>query len=330
VTNRRGFLVGAGAALLAMPLAVHAQQPGKVWRIAYLSPTVRNNEKSTTLRAFTEAMSNLGYIENRNWTFEQRYADDHLDRLPALASELVNAHPDVLLTFATPASRAAKATTTTIPIVLVAVGDPLGVGLVKSLNRPGENITGLALNNVETAEKRMQLLKEAVPKLSRVALLANQKNPLFNALHITQTKKVAERLDISVEVVEIADPERLPEAFSTIVARHAGGVIVLPDPGFIAHRDRIAQLALQHRLPSAAQDRPIAVAGCLLAFGPDLNELYRQAARFVDKILRGAKPGDIPVEQPTKFELVINLKTAKALGLTIPPSLLARADQVIE
>jgi len=259
--------------LLARPLAVAAQQTGRVWRIAYLSPTVRNTEESTTLRAFMEAMSNLGYVENRNWIFEQRYADDHLDRLPALASELVNAHTDILLTFATPASRAAKGATSTIPIVLVAVGDPLGVGLVKSLNRPSENVTGLALNNVETAEKRLQLLKEAVPKLSRVALLANQKNPLFNALHITQTKKVAERLDVAVEVVEVADPERLGDAFSAMIARRAGGVIVLPDPGFIAHRDRIAQLALQNRLPSAAQDKPIAVAGWLPNFGPDLSEV---------------------------------------------------------
>jgi putative ABC transport system substrate-binding protein len=234
------------------------------------------------------------------------------------------------LTFATPASRAAKAATTAIPIVLVAVGDPLGVGLVKSLNRPGENVTGLALNNVETAEKRLQLLKEAVPKLSRVALLANQKNPLFNALHITQTRKVAERLDIAIEVVEVADPERLQDAFSAMVTRHADGIIILPDPGFIAHRDRIARLALQHRLPSAAQDRPIAVAGCLLTFGPDLNALYRQAARFVDKILRGAKPSDIPVEQPTKFEFVINLKTAKALGLEMPLRFQQLADEVIE
>ena len=259
--NRRGFLSTLVGAMLTAPAAVGAQQGSKVWRIAYLSPTVRNNEESTWLRAFTEAMSNLGYVEKRNWTFEQRYADDHLDRLPALASELVNARTDVLLTFATPASRAAKAATSTIPIVLVAVGDPLGVGLVKSLNRPGENVTGLALNNVEAAEKRLQLLKEAVPRLSRVALLANQKNPLFNALHIAQTRKVAERLEIAVEVVEVADPERLGDAFSAIVARRAGGVIVLPDPGFIAHRDRIAQLALQFacrllrktsRLPSRA------------------------------------------------------------------------------
>ena len=328
--ERRSFLSTLVGAAFTGPVAVSAQPTGKVWRIAYLSPTVRNTEESKWLRAFTEAMSSLGYVENRNWTFEQHYADDHLDRLPTLASELVNAHTDILLTFATPASRAAKAATSTIPIVLVAVGDPLGVGLVKSLNRPGENVTGLALNNVEAAEKRLQLLKEAVSKLSRVALLANQKNPLFNALHITQTKKVAERLDVVVEVVEVAEPERLGDAFSAMVVRRAGGVIVLPDPGFIAHRDRIAQLALQNRLPSAAQDKPIAVAGCLLTFGPDLSEVYRQAARFMDKIIHGVKPGDIPVEQPTKYEFVLNLKTAKALGLTIPPSLLGRADEVIQ
>jgi putative ABC transport system substrate-binding protein len=330
MTTRRTFLIGTGALLFGTPVAAQAQPASKIWRIGYLSPTIRNSEESSWLSGFSDAMSKLGYSENTKLTLDQRYAEDRLDRLPALATELVNLRPAVILTFATPSTLAAKSATATVPIVMVAVGDPLGVGIVKSLNKPGGNITGLALNNVETAEKRLQFLKEAVPKLSRVTVLANQKNPLFNALHIAQTRKVAERMDIAVEVIELADPERLSDAFVAMTTRHAGGVLVLPDPGFIAHRERIAQLALQYRLPSAAQDHQIAAAGCLLAYGADVGGIYRQAARFVDKILKGAKPGDIPVEQPTKFLLAINLKTAKALGLTIPQSLLLRADEVIQ
>jgi putative ABC transport system substrate-binding protein len=252
-----GLAVVLALSLALAPLAVEGQPAGKVYRIGYLTPNVPNPVESTWLRGFVEAARTLGYSEGANFIFEQRYAGDRLDRLPALARELVSLRLDVIMTFATPASLAAKAATGTIPIVMVAVGDPLGVGLVRSLNRPEGNITGLALNNVESAEKRLQFLTEAVPKLSRVAMLANQRNPAFTALHLAQTRKVAERMNIAVELVELTDPDRLADAFTVMMKQQAGGVIVLPDPAFIVHRERIAQLALQYRLPSVAQDSAI-------------------------------------------------------------------------
>jgi len=326
---RRAFLAGVGAALLAGPLTAQAQQPGTPLRIGYLSPTVRNTDESARLRGFSDALTRLGYPE-KSWILEERYADDRLERLPALAAELVNLRADVILTFATPATLAAKAATPTIPIVMVAVGDPLGVGIVSSLSRPGANVTGLTLNNVESAQKRLQFLKEADPKLSRVAALANQMNPSFTALHLGQSRGAAERLGLVVEPVEVRAPAGLDEAFATIKRMRSDGLVVFPDASFTAHGARIAQLALQNHLPSAAEQSQLTAAGCLLSYGPDLADIYRQAARFVDKIVKGAKPGDLPVEQPTKFMLVINLRTAKALGLTLPASLLGRADEVIQ
>jgi len=259
-----------------------------------------------------------------------RFADDRLERLPSLATELLNLDIDVLLTFATPASLAAKRATDRIPIVMIAVGDPVGVGLVSTLNRPEANVTGLTLNNVDSAGKRLQLLKEAVPRLSRVAVLANSKNPSFIRLQLAQTRAVAERLGVAVVPVEIAGPAYIAHGFADIAAPGTNGLIVLPDASFITHRERIARRALQHRLPAAAPEGQFATAGCLLAYGPDVAEIYRQAARFVDLIVKGSRPADLPVEQPTKYDLSINLRTAKVLSLTIPPSLLVRTDQVVE
>ena len=330
VIDRRTFLAGMGGVLLAAPLVAEAQQAGKALRIGYLSPTVPNALEATNLRAFRDALGKLGHPDDARTVLEERYAEDRLERLPTLASDLVNLRLDVIMTFATPATLAMKASTATIPIVMVAVGDPLGVGIVSSLSRPGGNITGVTLNNVESAQKRFQFLKEAVPTLSRVAALANQLNPSFTALHLGQSRRAAERMGITVDPVELRAPDGLADAFATIMKMRADGVIVFPDATFLAHRERITQLVLQSRLPSAAEQSQFADAGCLLTYGSDLTDLYRQAARFVDKISKGAKPGDLPVEQPTNYRLVINLKTAKALGLTIPPSLLGRADEVIQ
>ena len=235
----------------------------------------------------------------------------------------------VLVTIATPATLAAKAATTTIPIVMV-VGDPVAAGIVPSLSRPGGNITGLALDNLDVAEKRLQLLKEAVPRLARVAVLANQENPLFNTLQLAQTRSAAERLRVAVQPVEVRGPSDLARAFTAMTRGQAGAVIILPDPMLGFHRKRIAELAVKHRLPSTYDAKVFAEDGGLLAYGPLLDDFYRRAAVYVDRILKGAKPADLPVEQPTKFELAINLKTAKAIGLTIPSSLRQRADQVIE
>jgi putative ABC transport system substrate-binding protein len=325
--NRRSFIGALASALLAAPLAAEGQQLTKDWRIGYLSPTVPDSIETTWLREFRKALTTLGYTEDA--TLVERHAENKLDRLPALAAELVSLRVDVIMTFATPASLAAKATTT-IPIVMVAVGDPVGVGLVKSLSRPGANITGLSLNNVESAEKRVELLKEAVPKLTRVAVLANKGNPAFNALQLARTRKVAERRGIAVTVFEVTKPEDFEDAFAAMAKDRVNGVVILPDAAWTAQRKRIVQLALQYRLPSVISDSRTADADFLLAYGPDVAEIYRKAANYVDRILKGTKPADLPVEQPTKFELMINLKTAKALGLTIPPSLLQRADQVIE
>jgi putative ABC transport system substrate-binding protein len=326
--ERRTFFWTMAGGLLAAPLAARAQQLTKEWRIGYLSPTVPDSIETTWLREFRKALTTLGYTEDA--TLVERHAENKLDRLPALAAELVSLRVDVIMTFATPASLAAKATTTTIPIVMVAVGDPVGVGLVKSLSRPGANITGLSLNNVESAEKRVELLKEAVPKLTRVAVLANKGNPAFNALQLARTRKVAERRGIAVTVFEVTKPEDFEDAFAAMAKDRVNGVVILPDAAWTAQRKRIVQLALQYRLPSVISDSRTADADFLLAYGPDVAEIYRKAANYVDRILKGTKPADLPVEQPTKFELMINLKTAKALGLTIPPALLQRADQVIE
>jgi putative ABC transport system substrate-binding protein len=325
--NRRRFLQTVSASLLTAPLAAEAQ-PAKR-RIAYLSPTVSSVAETTWLRAFSAELSRLGYSDDRV-ILEQRYADDDLSRLPALANDLISRHFDVIMTFASPASLAAKAATSTIPIVLVAVGDPVGVGLVQSLSRPGGNITGLALNNVESAEKRVELLKEAAPKISRLAVVANKRNPAFNALQIAATRRVAEARGMTIRVFEVMTSEQLPEIFVAMGKDHVNGVVFLPDPAWLAHRERVAQLVLQHQLPSAGHGAEFAVAGTLLSFGADVTDIYRRAARFVDRILKGTSPGDIPVEQPTKYELIINLKTAKALGITIPPSVLLRADRVID
>jgi len=201
---------------------------------------------------------------------------------------------------------------------------------VSSLNRPEANVTGLTLNNVDSAGKRLQFLKEAVPRLSRVAVLANSRNPSFTRLQLAQTRAVAERLGVTVVPVEIAGPAYIAHGFADMAAPRTNGLVVLPDASFITHRERIGHLALRHRLPAAAPEGQFVSAGCLLAYGPDVAEIYRQAARFVDLIATGSRPADLPVEQPTKYDLSINLRTARILGLTIPPSLLARADQVIE
>ena len=319
------LVIGVVSALIAPPASM-AQQGGTVFRIGYLDPT---SQSALFLLVFREALGELGYVEGKNLVLEQRYAEDRPERLSALAAELVNLHVSVLVTFATPATLAAKAATTTIPILMV-VGEPVGAGIVPSLSRPGGNITGLALNNVEVAGKRLQLLKEAAPKLTRVAVLANQANPSFTALHLAQTRSAADRLGITVQPVEVRGPSELGNAFTAMTRGHVEAVIILPDPMFGLHRKRIAELALQHRLPSTYDSKLFAEDGGLLGYAPVYADFYRRAATYVDKILKGAKPADLPIEQPTKFELVINLKTAKTLGLAIPLSLRQRADQVIK
>jgi putative ABC transport system substrate-binding protein len=327
--NRRAFLGSVAGLVLAPRLTADPRKTEKVSRIGYLSPAVPTALEASWLLEFRAALNARGHSPEARFVLEERYASDRTGRLPALARELLDTGVDVILAFATPASLAAKAASRTIPVVMVAVGDPIGVGLVSSLNRPEANVTGLTLNNVDSAGKRLELLKEAAPRLLRVAVLANPSNASFAALQLAQIRPVADRLGVTLVPADVAGPDRLAATFAAVVREGANGVVVLPDATFIAHRERIASLALQHRLPSVAPENPFVGAGCLLAYGPDVAEIYRQAARFVDRILKGAKPTDLPVEQPATYELALNRRTAKALGLTVPASLLLRANEVI-
>jgi putative ABC transport system substrate-binding protein len=271
--------IGLASALAAPPKPV-AQQAGKVLRIGFLS----TSQSTVFLPVFRQALGELGYTEGKNLILEQRYAEDRPERLSAFAAELVALRVAVLVTFATPATLAAKAATTTIPIVMV-VGEPVAAGIVPSLSRPGGNITGLALDNVDLAEKRLQLLKEAVPRLARVAVPANQANPSFTALQLAQTRSAAERLSVAVQPVEVRGSSDFARAFTAMTRGHAGAVIILPDPMFGFHGKRIAELAIQHRLPSTYDAKVFAEDGGLLAYGALLDDFYRRAAVYVDKIL---------------------------------------------
>ncbi len=314
--------------LLAVPLAAEAQQPGKVFRVGFLT-AYSSSADASLFDSFRQGMRNLGYEEGRNVAYETRWAEGRLERLPGLAAELVALKPDVMLVSSTPAVLAAKKTTKTIPIVMTSVGDPVGTGLVDSLARPGGNITGNTTLIVEMAGKRLELLKQTVPRLSRVAVLGHPGDPIF-AGQIRHAQAVARALKVEVFPVEIRAISELDRAFETIVKRRADGVLRLGDALVIPGRKRTSELAMEHRLPTMANRVEEAEAGLLISYGPNRVELSHQAATYVDKILKGAKASDSPVEQPTKFEMAINLKTAKALGITVPQSVLGRADKVIE
>jgi putative tryptophan/tyrosine transport system substrate-binding protein len=325
--DRRGFIGALAGGLLAAPLTVDAQQ-GKVFRVGFLT-AYSNNADAPLFDSFRLGMRELGYEEGRNIAYQTRWAEGRLERLPALAAELVALKLDVMLAASTPAVLAAKKATTTIPIVMTSVGDPVGTGLVDSLARPGGNITGNTTIIGEMAGKRLELLKQLVPHLSRVAALGFPGDPIF-AVQMRHAEAVARSLKVDVFPVEIRAVSELDRAFETIVRQRADGVLRLGDPLVVPGRQRTSELARQYRLPTMANRVEEVEAGLLMSYGPNRAEQSRQAAIYVDKILRGTKPADLPVEQPTTFELVINLKTAKALKLTIPPSVLHRADRVIE
>jgi len=321
--NRRAFVTGLGAVLTA-PSATVAQPSSKVWRIGQLVTS-----RTRGLDAFHQRLGELGYIEGRNLFIEYRDADGRPERLPALATELVRLRVDVIVTFGTQAAIAAKQGTTVIPIVMATSGDAVGAGLVQSLARPGGNVTGITGSSPELSRKRLELLKEAFPKKVQVAVLWNPANAL-HVLEREETIAAARTLRLKLEWLEARTPAEIEAGFSAATKAHADMVVVFPDPVFATHFAQIASLATKHRLPTIYAFREYTEAGGLMSYGPNRSDMLGRAAIYVDKILRGAKPADLPVEQPTKFELVINLKTAKALGLTIPPSLLLRADQVIE
>jgi putative tryptophan/tyrosine transport system substrate-binding protein len=326
--DRRAFLAGA-AALLAAPLAAEAQPAGKVPRIGYLALNPAANPHLH--EAFRQGLRDLGYVEGRNVVIEYREAEGKPERLPALAAELVALKVDVLVAQPTVAALAAKQATRTLPIVFP-VAEAVMSGLVTSLARPGGNITGLTVLAPEMVAKGLELLKQAVPGVSRVAVLWHPGAfPERMAKDMRKEVEVAARvLGVRLQFLATRGPDDFDRAFSEMIRARAGALTVLGGSMFVSERRRLVDLAAKNRLPAVYTSRESVDAGGLMAYGPSVPDLFRRAATYVDKILKGAKPGDLPVEQPTKFELVINLKTAKALGLTIPASLLQRADQVIE
>ena len=296
-------------------------------RIGYLSPVGPNARNEL---AFREGLRELGYVEGRTIHLEYRRAHGHFGRLPGLAQELVAANVDVIVASVTQASLAAKSATMRIPIVIVAVGDPVAVGLVDSLARPGANITGTSGLAAAIVGKQLEVLNELGPGTGRIAVLWNPANPAFQALQLREVDEAGRALSIALEKVEARGTDEIDQALAAIARAKVRALLVLADPIFAINSEAIARLATQHGLPTIGSLRAFAEAGGLVAYGPSYDALHRRAATYVDRILKGARAGDLPVEQATVFELVVNLKTARALGLTIPPNLLARADEVIE
>ena len=313
------------ATLFVLSFLAQAQHPKKVYRIGYLS----SGSASIRTEAFRQGLRELGYFEGKNITIEYRDAEGKIERYSDLASDLVSLKVDVIFVPSTPGALAAKNATKTIPIVFTSVGDPVGSGLVASLARPGGNITGLSTLAPDLSGKALELLKETVPKVTRVAVIRNPDNP--GKTHSLKETEVAARASrLQLQPLEVRGPSDIDSAFQAARREQAGGLIVLRDVVTVGQTKRIVELALKNRLPTIYNDRDFVDAGGLMSYGPNMSDLFRRAAVYVDKILKGRKPAELPVEQPTKFELVINMKTAKQIGLTIPPNVLARADKVIK
>jgi putative ABC transport system substrate-binding protein len=328
--DRRRFLLTSLAGALAAPIGAGGQQPGKVFRIGILGnvpPT--DPEGARVWGAFIEGLRDLGYAEGQNITIVHRSSEGKFQRLPDLAAELVRLKVDVIVAPASQNVLAAKQASRTIPIVMAGSGDPVGAGLVASLARPGGNVTGLSMLSLEMAGKQLALLREIVPGVSRVAVLGNPVHQSYPPW-LDEVKVAARSLGVQLQLLEARGPDDFESAFAAMARERAGALLHFSDGMGLLHRARIVELAAKHRLPVMYGLREFVDAGGLMVYGPSMRDSFRRAATYVDKILKGAKPGDLPIEQPSKFDLVINLKTAKALGLTIPPSLLLRADQIIE
>ena len=322
--NRRTFVALVGGGILASPLAGETQQSAKVPQIGVLGNMLP--AASAEWGAFRQGLRELGWIEGQNVAIAYRGAEGNPDRFPALAVELVQLKVDVIVVTGPPAIHAVRNATSTIPIVFVALADPVASGYVTSLARPGGNLTGLASQYEELITKQLQLLKEAVPTISRIALLHHRESwpAILNATETAARSLALTARSLKVEGVEFEG------AFKTARSAHVEAIHVLPSPIFYAHRKRLIELTAKYRLPAVYELKPFVEGGGLMSYGPSINDMFRGMASYVDRILKGAKPGELPIERPTKFELVINMRTAKALGLTIPQSLLMRADQVIE
>jgi putative ABC transport system substrate-binding protein len=325
--NRRRFLVASVVAALAAPLALGAQQPASRWRIGVLFVLLSPTGKEA--QAFRQGLRDAGYIEGRDVVIEWRSANGDYGRLPQLAADLIARKVDVIVADTTQATQAARSVTSTIPIVMSIVADPVGSGVVANLSQPGGNITGLSIMLAELSAKRLQLLKDAMPRLTRVAALWNPPTA-YHAKALENLKAIAPSLGIELSLVSARTSDDINQAFEAINRAHAEALYLVDCPPFFTHRTTIVKLALSARLPLVSGERPYTAEGALMSYGPRYEDQLRRSAQYVDKILKGSKPSSLPIEQPTKFDLVINLKTAKALGLTIPPSLLARADHVIE
>ena len=323
--DRRAFLATLTGGLLAAPLAAEAQQAGKVYRVGMLWTT----RVPAIEDLLGQGLRELGWIEGQNFVVERRYSEGRADRYPALAAELVRLQPDLITAVGTPGALAAKAATTTIPIVFAAVGDPVGSGLVESLARPGGNLTGAGTTGSGLSGKQLELLKEAVPPLSLVGVFINSAFSL-HAIVRPEVDVAARSLGLTLKYIEVQTRDDIEGAFATLTREKLTAVLVLGQPLLFAVRARLAQLALDHRVATMSPWREAAEAGALLAYGEWNVDHIRRLPKYIDRILKGAKPADLPVEQATTLKLTVNLKTAKALGLTIPPSLLLRADQVIE
>jgi len=332
VTTRREFIGTLAGGLLAAPLSAQAQQAAKVPRIGYLAGSLAASRHLHQQEAFLQGLRDLGYVEGRNIVIEYRDAEGKYDRLPALGAELVALKVDVIVVGSTPAALAAKQATRTIPIVLAFVADPVGSGLVTSLARPGGNVTGLSFLAPELVGKRLELLTLAVPGVSRIAVLRHPSDygERTEREMLREAEVAARALGVRLQVVEARGPEDFDRAFSDMTRARADAVTVQSTNIFLIERRRLVDLAAKNRLPAMYLAREFVEAGGLMSYAPNVPDLFRRAATYVDKILKGAKPGALPIEQPTKFELVINLKAAKALSLTIPPSLLQRADEIIQ
>ena len=327
MSARREFLISLGAAL-AWSLPARAQLPRTMCRIGFLGNSTATLE-ANLIEPFRQGLRDLGYEEGRNITIEYRWAEGKYERLPALIAELVALNLDVMVTAGTPATLAVKKAAISVPLVMAAIGDPVGAGVVPSLARPAGNITGLSAMATDLEGKRLQLLGEVVTGLSHVAVMWNPQNA-FQEISIRELNAAGETLKIKVQPVAVQVAEDLDAAFATLVKDKPKALIILADRIFLHNRARLMDFATQNRLPGVYAYRELVEAGGLMSYGPSYEDLHRRAATYVDKILKGAKPADLPIEQPTKFNLVINRRAAEALGLTIPGSILARADEVIE
>ena len=329
MNTRRRLVLVLMVGALAVPLASFAQQPAKIARIGFLHPASQQ-AADIQLQAFRNGLRELGYVEGKTFQLELRWGEGKLERLPTLAAELVQAKVDIIVAVTSPSVAAARQATRTIPIVMPLSSDPVGLGLVESLAHPGGNITGLSQMAPELGEKRIQLLKEMLPKVSHA--MAVLWNPAYAGMRarFEQAQVAAPAVGLTVRSMEVRDPRELDAAFEAIIREHPDALLLLVDPFTLSQRLRIVEFAAEHRLPTMYESGDFVEVGGLISYGPNIADRFRRAATYVDKILRGAKPADLPIEQPTKFELVINMRAAKALGIKFPDSILLRADKVIE